>query len=822
MVSSKFKLLTTVCATATLLSFASQAVAQSSSSTEAEVDEIIVVGVAEKFGSGLTQATFTIGAEDIEDRPFGAEITQSLNQIPGVQVSTGDSRGGVFSYEIYLRGLTDEQIGFSVDGVPTGDSRTQGGGPANRFLDSSNVGRIVVSQSSGEIGSPTRFGLGGFMNFETSNPSSEQGFTFEASAGSFDHRRLFARADFGELLPGFTGYVSYSDSDTDVWAGGDRSNKRQHAALKLVKETERGHRFAFNANWNDLQYNDFNIITQPLFLANPRSDGAVGNFRGIPSLDQINSLQPYGPAFGGFREDLLVYLNADFQLSDALTFEVNPYWHKGEGESNSLQDRARTIAGGDPRGLIGYDPADNSAIRPAVTATPSADRSNFGEPTDLRITPRDRDRYGATAELAYENQNTDSPFAGLRGGVWFESSKANEDRNFFPLTDPASSIQIDRNNLTYVDYERNAKVTTTMLYGQAQFSLLNERLNVDAGLTWLDTGYKASSPLEYQGEVDISRDSGLLPKIGANFQLTDSVEIFGAYAQNWSGIPEDTFLGSTAAITSDLEGIESENADIGIRFVGDNSAFSIQGYVIDADGFIGFTPLDALVDPVEVVTGNAATKSENLGSQKTEGIEVTGFHDFGALDIYASYAYQNAKHGEAANAAEALALREVGVIAGERVRDIPKSSLFGKVGWDANDNLRLEANVNHTGKRVGAHLITPGFCNPFFCFGNGGPAAGGVEAWSPLGLDELPSHTTVGVLAQYEVDVFNGLTLQMNIDNVFDEEYISSVSGATATLPEFGAAGNFGGEDITARSGSLDRYFIGAPRTVTFSVKGKF
>lgn len=305
--------------------------AEDTALSQTEIEDILVVSTADKFGSGLTQATFVLGAEDIETRPLGAEITQSLNQIPGVQAATGDSRGGVFSFELYLRGLTDEQIGFSIDGVPTGDSRTQGGGPPNRFLDSSNIGRIIVSQSSGEIGAPTRFGLGGFMNFVSSNPAPEAGATFEASAGSFDHRRLFIRADFGELAPGLTGYASFSDADTDVWAGGDRANSRQHATIKILKQFDAGHSVALNANWNNLDYNDFNIITQPLFEGNPDSDGAVGNFRGIPSLDNINSLQPFGPAFGGFREDLFVYVNAEFVVSDSIVIDVNPYWHKGEG-----------------------------------------------------------------------------------------------------------------------------------------------------------------------------------------------------------------------------------------------------------------------------------------------------------------------------------------------------------------------------------------------------------------------------------------------------------------------------------------------------------
>ena len=74
-------------------------------------------------------------------------------------------------------------------------------------------------------------------------------------------------------------------------------------------------------------------------------------------------------------------------------------------------------------------------------------------------------------------------------------------------------------------------------------------------------------------------------------------------------------------------------------------------------------------------------------------------------------------------------------------------------------------------------------------------------------------------LASYDIDgvaELDRLSFQLNIDNLFDEEFIGAVTGATATLPEFGVIGG-----LTAES-ALDRYFIGFPRTVTFTVKASF
>jgi outer membrane receptor protein involved in Fe transport len=59
------------------------------------------------------------------------------------------------------------------------------------------------------------------------------------------------------------------------------------------------------------------------------------------------------------------------------------------------------------------------------------------------------------------------------------------------------------------------------------------------------------------------------------------------------------------------------------------------------------------------------------------------------------------------------------------------------------------------------------------------------------------------------------MRLQINADNLFDEKYIGAVSSSTATLPDFGLAG-------TGTTPTLDRYFIGAPRTITASLRARF
>lgn len=767
---------------------------QAAPSTTETVEEVVVT--AERFGSGLARATFTIGAEDIQERPLGAEITQALVKAPGVQVSTGDSRGGSFSFEIYMRGLSDEQIGLTLDGIPTGDSRFNGGSPPQRFIESSNIGKITVSQSAGDIGAPSRFALGGFIDFVTDAPRKDFGGTVEAGVGSFDFRRIYGRIDSGEIAPGLSGYFTYSHQENDVWAGRkSRGSKRDHYELKVVKDFDDGSFLKGRVSYNDQTDNDFNIVTKGEFEAAPRSDRALDAITGIPAKDI-----DFGGALGGWRKDWLAYANSHFVISDTLSLDVNPYYQSLDGESFRYQDRQRVLTGGDPRAVTGYN-ANGGAVRPTLTTLRNS--NVVGGPADMRVTPRDRERYGVTGELK-------AKFGGhaLRFGGWWEGGDSTEKRNFFPVINSAESIAYDRSKLNYVEYERTASVETTMLYAQDEFRAFDDRLKVDLGLTWYDVKYDAKSPLEYKANVKFSQHSDLNPKLGATWRLADAWELFGGYAKNFAGIPEDAFLGSTAVINpKDLTPVSTENLDLGLRYVKPNMAFSIQAYDVELKNNVGIVPRDptATLDPQEVVRGNVATKAVNIAGIKTKGVELTGYYDFGVVDLYGSYSHQDAKHDNPAVGSDARkALAAVAVIGGAGVRDIPKDSVYGQIGWKPLAGLKIDGNVRYVGKRVGGHIVAP-------------------TTFQELGVEMLDAYTLVGLTATYDLKRANNsegwvpdLRFQFNVDNLFDEKYIGAVSGSTATQPEFGYSA------ANPNNRTLDRYFVGAPRTYTFSVRARF
>ncbi|MFT4053369.1 MAG: TonB-dependent receptor [Novosphingobium sp.] len=753
-------------------------------------DEIVVTG--DRIGVGNVRAGAVLGVQDIQERPLGADITQSLAKVPGVQVSTGDARGGSFSFELYMRGLNKEQVGLTLDGIPTGDARFNGGSPPQRFIESSNISRIKVSQSAGDIGAPSRFALGGFVDFVSDDPRPELGATMEGGYGSDDFYRGYLRFDSGEVLPGLTAYASYSHQEYDIWSGPkNRHSRKDHLEFKAVKQFDDGSFIKFRAAYNDQYDNDFNIISLAEFKDDPRSDRALDTLTGIPAQDV-----DYGGAMGGLRKDFLAYVNASFKLTDSITYSVNPYYQQLRGESYRYQDRQRYLSGGDPWAVLGYNSL-GGAVRPTLVTTRNS--SIVGGPADMRITPRNADRMGVTGELKFADV---LPGNTLRIGGWWENAKASETREFYPILDSATSIAIDRSDLAYVEYDRHSNIETNMVYAQDQFEIVPDLLRLDAGVTWTNVFYRAVSPLEYQARVRFSQDSGINPKIGLSLKPAKGLELFGGYAQNFAGIPEDAFLGSNSVISpGDLKPIKTTNMDAGIRYATGPYAFSLQAYYTRLKNNIATIPISSDdVEPDEIVRGNVTTRAANIAGTRSKGLEATAIADYGWINFYLSYSYQDARHDDPAEgSAIRSALASVGIIGGARVRDIPKHSVFGQVQVKPVEGASVQLTGRYVGQRVGAHLIRP-------------------TSYEEVGVEYLPSYVVFGLNASYDLGgagLFKEMKIQFNVDNLLDEKYIGAVSSSTATLPDYGLTG-------TGTTATLDRYFVGAPRTFTVSLRTRF
>ena len=124
--------------------------------------------------------------QQIALQPAAASVINVIKYLPGVSLSQGDAIGGDdWSTRINIRGFTEAQLGFSVDGITTGYTSYGGGAKPNRYIDIENVASVVVSQGAAEIGAASTQALGGTLAYFTDKPADQFGVLAKYTGGSF-------------------------------------------------------------------------------------------------------------------------------------------------------------------------------------------------------------------------------------------------------------------------------------------------------------------------------------------------------------------------------------------------------------------------------------------------------------------------------------------------------------------------------------------------------------------------------------------------------------------------------------------------------------
>jgi iron complex outermembrane receptor protein len=116
--------------------------------------------------------------------------------------------------------------------------------------------------------------------------------------------------------------------------------------------------------------------------------------------------------------------------------------------------------------------------------------------------------------------------------------------------------------------------------------------------------------------------------------------------------------------------------------------------------------------------------------------------------------------------------------------------------WKPAGTWRLAANAKYTGEAAGTYGDVRNTLN------NGGPA------FYPR--EYMPAYTVVGLSARYAPRLglawLRNAELSFNVDNVFDKRYL----------------GGIGSELTTSNPLTSGRYFLGSPRALYLSLRGRF
>jgi iron complex outermembrane receptor protein len=680
--------------------------------TEPGIQEISV------FGRGETRQVQSLVAAQLEQFPAGTSPLKAIEKLPGVNFQSADPYGAYeWSTRIVVRGFNQNQMGFTLDGVPLGDMSyaNHNGLHISRAVMSENMGRVSLSQGAGALRTASTSNLGGTLEFSTARPNEEFGITTNGSAGSDSAQRVFLRVDSGALSSGTRFFVSAATQETDKWKGGG-SQEQDYVNLKLEQEIGAATLTAYYSD-SDRAENDYQDMSKDMIRRlgrdwdnyypdwNRAVAAANGNFSG-----NVNSLDDAYWNAAGLRKDDLSYLTLDLPVSESVNWNATAYFHNNEGQ-----------------GLWGTP----------YLATPG------GAPLTIRTTEYEIDRSGFISDLSFEmDAHTFSV------GIWMENNDFEQARRFYGESSaaaPSRDFLKFQSNPLLTQWEYAFNTETTQLYVKDIWQA-TDALRLEFGFKSVQVDVKADTIVGANKTGKINTDEGFLPQIGFVYDLDDNNELFGAASKNvraliGSATGTSPFSATQAGFDAIKDTIDPETAstfELGWRFRTDTLEGVVSAYHVTFDDRL------LAIQQGSAIIG-AFNALANVGSVTSKGIE-TGVN----WTLMDSVTWYNSASYNLSQIEDDYMSGTTRVnTSGKTVVDSPEWMFNSEVSYET-DQLFAKLHFKYTGEREYTFLNE-----------------GNVDAFSVVNLSAGYRFGNLGMLKE--------LTAQVDVTNLLDKDYISTV-----------------------------------------------
>lgn len=183
--------------------------------SDAAAAEIVVMG------QGQTRQVQELSTQELTILASGTSPLKAIEKLPSVNFQSADAFGTYeWSTRVTIRGFSQNQLGFNIDGIPLGDMSygNANGLHISRAISPENIGVTRVSQGSGSITAQSTNNLGGTLEFFSIDPKDALGATASASYGSENTWRGFARIGLG-TADGARAFASVQYQDGEKWKG---------------------------------------------------------------------------------------------------------------------------------------------------------------------------------------------------------------------------------------------------------------------------------------------------------------------------------------------------------------------------------------------------------------------------------------------------------------------------------------------------------------------------------------------------------------------------------------------------------------------------
>jgi iron complex outermembrane receptor protein len=739
-----------------------------------EVGEVVVLG----FGRGRQEQEIT--QQDIARITPGSSPLKAISKLPGVQFQAGDPFGAYeWAVRISLRGFNQNQLGFTLDDVPLGDMSygNVNGLHISRAIIGDNIGRTVVAQGAGALGTASTSNLGGTMQFYSDAPRKELNVTGSVTGGADSTYRGYVRLDTGDL-GGVRGYVSYAYLHTDKWKGNGPQYQHQ-ANAKLVGDIGSIGTLSGFFNFSARRETDYQDMTLDLLKR-------VG-WKGLYKIDnvspnytlakQIGLAYQNGTAYpspytnpddvyfdaGGLRNDYLAGTTLDIKLALGLTFKATGYYHENKGQGSWVTPYQVTPAGAkDQSGSVISDPG----------------------PLSFRTTEYAIHRGGINGGVTWEaGINT------LQVGGWYEANKFNQARRYYGL----SNSSYNRDTLAFqknpfaTQYEGVYHTDTYQYFVEDNVKLLDDALVLSAGWKGVKVDNKSTVTVGSLASGTIGAKDMFQPQASIVYHITPTTEVFADYSENMRAFvsslttgPFSTTQAGFNALKSNLKPETSKTYEGGVRFHDGPFQASAVGYYIDFQNRL------MVFANGSGIAGNPAILN-NVGAVHAYGAELSAYYKLNRVfSLFANYSYNHSKYQN-----DVMTACTTGGVAGRCVLARTK----GKTVVDAPENMIKGEIVYDDGAifgRVGGDYMS----KRYFSYENNLVAAGRAVVDASIGY-----RFNLG-------GFFNNVSIEASVTNLTDKKYISTV--------------NTNNVQINGNDFDNPNFMLGAPRQWFITLKKGF
>ena len=649
-------------------------------------------------------------------------VTSVVDNLPGVSVQEGDAYGfDDWSSSVAVRGfqvtISEAQIGTTIDGFPNGTSDYFSGAKANRFIDPMNLGGVEVSQGTADIASRSVEALGGTFNYLTDDPAAERTYTASTTIGENDGQRFAIRVDTGPLFGGETrAWISAVRQEATDWVQGSARNEREHVAAKLVSSHGRLDLTSY-LSYDSIHEDTYQrLYSDADFRANPRWDRLIGDWPGVPYLNQF-----YRPGWQTRRTNTFAYLKADWAFSDVTSLSGGFYVHRNRGRGDWLPPYIADVTddGGGPEselmggtpvqggtqfGLIRFVNPDGVAVGPAPGCTSSYVFNYYGsggpavDPAchpgatavqSYRHSHYGKDRVGVTLD---EEWFTTVGAAGstLRAGLWYEDARRDLGRDWHQMLDP--TLNFNWNEQAYWhQYEWDFPQRIFKWY--VEETVYAGPFALSGGVKQFLVGVSREDLFNIDPDLAVDSDSTLLFSGGVTYETpVEGLDLFAGYSENFKAISA-TLLEVPGRSLDLLEPETASNIDVGLQYAGDRVALGATWYTIDFENRIFYLGSQTPAGPNYLIPGGGAYF--NAGGIDTRGIELSATVQLPRqTSFYTAYTFNDSAY---VGSGDPLVDTNQGIVAGTDVTGVPDR--LWVVSLDRSGPLGMGLSAKYTSPR---------------------------------------------------------------------------------------------------------------------------